>query len=112
VGHQRPFGWSLTDRSQVGLQGEEGQGRRVIKHKARLVAKGFVQRQGVDFEEVSSLVARMELVQLILTVATHEDWKVHNMDVKSAFSTETCQRRCTCDNHRFSPSVVKTKYSC
>ena len=25
----------------------------VIKHKARLVAKGYVQRHGVDFEEVS-----------------------------------------------------------
>ena len=35
---------------------EEGE---VMKHKARLVAKGYVQKQGVDFEEVFAPVARL-----------------------------------------------------
>jgi hypothetical protein len=43
----------------------------VIKHKARLVAKGYVQRQGIDFEEVFALVARMESVRVILCLAAH-----------------------------------------
>jgi hypothetical protein len=34
----------------------------VVKHKARLVVKGYVQRQGVDFDEVFAPVARMESV--------------------------------------------------
>jgi hypothetical protein len=34
----------------------------VVKHKARLVVKGYVQRQGIDFDEVFALVARMESV--------------------------------------------------
>jgi hypothetical protein len=56
-----------------------------IKHKARLVAKGYVQRQGIDFEEVFAPVARMESVQVILCFASHFNWVVDHMDVKSAF---------------------------
>ena len=43
----------------------------IVKHKARLVAKGYVQREGVDFEEVFAPVARLESVRLILAVAAH-----------------------------------------
>src|SRR3954470_17464440 len=57
----------------------------IVKYKARLVAKGYVQRQGVDYEEVFAPVARLETVRLLLTLAAQEDWKVHHMDVKSAF---------------------------
>jgi hypothetical protein len=57
----------------------------VVKHKARLVVKGYVQRQGIDFDEVFAFVARMEPVRLILAVAAHEGWRVHHIDVKSAF---------------------------
>lgn len=57
----------------------------MVKHKARLVAKGYSQRQGIDFEEVFAPVARMETVRLILALAAHSGWRVHHMDVKSAF---------------------------
>ena len=36
----------------------------IVKHKARVVARGFVQREGIDFEEVFAPVARMESVCL------------------------------------------------
>jgi len=49
------------------------------------VAKGYVQRQGVDFEEVFAPVARLESVRLMLAIAAHWSWPVHHMDVKSAF---------------------------
>ncbi|WVZ71725.1 hypothetical protein U9M48_020273 [Paspalum notatum var. saurae] len=57
----------------------------VVRHKARLVARGFVQREGVDFNEVFAPVARMESVRLLLALAATRGWNVHHMDVKSAF---------------------------
>jgi hypothetical protein len=43
----------------------------IVRHKARLVAKGYIQRQGVDFEEVFVPVARLESVRLMLAIAAH-----------------------------------------
>ena len=56
-----------------------------VKHKARLVAKEYVQEEGVDFEEVFVPVAKMESVRLLIALAVQESWKIHHMDVKSAF---------------------------
>ena len=57
----------------------------IVKHKARLVVKGYIQRQGVDFNEVFAPVARLEIVRLLIAIVAQEGWKVHHMDVKSAF---------------------------
>lgn len=64
----------------------------IVKHKARLVAKGYVQRQGIDYEEVYAPVARLETVRLLVALAAQEEWQVHHMDVKSAFlNGELCE---------------------
>jgi hypothetical protein len=55
----------------------------VVRHKARLMAKGYVQH--VDIDEVFAPVARLELVRMMVVLAVHEGWEVHQMDVKSAF---------------------------
>ena len=57
----------------------------IVKHKARLVARGFVQRKGIDFEEVFAPVARMESVRLLLALAAAKDKRIHHLDVKSVF---------------------------
>ena len=44
-----------------------------------------MQREGVDFDEVFAPVARMETVRLLIAVAALEGWRLHHMDVKSAF---------------------------
>jgi hypothetical protein len=69
----------------VGLQGEADERSAIVKYKARLVAHGFMQREGIDFEEVFALVARMESVLLLLSMAAAKDWIVYHLDVKSAF---------------------------
>ena len=49
------------------------------------MAKGYAQCEGVDFEEVFAPVARIETVRLLLALAARCGWRVHHMDVKSAF---------------------------
>lgn len=58
---------------------------RVLKHKARIVAKGYVQKQGVDFEEIFAPVTRLETVRMLLALAANRGWEVHHLDVKTAF---------------------------
>jgi hypothetical protein len=57
----------------------------VTRNKARLVAQGFTQVEGLDFEETNAPVARLEAIQMLLAYATHHDFKLYQMDVKSAF---------------------------
>lgn len=57
----------------------------INKYKARLVAKGYIQRYGVDFEEVFAPVARIETVRLIMGMAASHSWELHHLDVKTAF---------------------------
>lgn len=37
----------------------------IVRHKAGLLAKGFLQKEGIDFEEVYALVARVETIRSI-----------------------------------------------
>jgi len=57
----------------------------IDKYKTKLVANGFEQREVYDYEEIFSPVARMEIVRLIIDLAAQRKWKIHQMDVKSAF---------------------------
>jgi hypothetical protein len=57
----------------------------IVKHKARLVAHGFVQREGIDFDDTFAPVARMGSVRLLFALVAQEGWRVHHMDIKSAF---------------------------
>nr|GFA95260.1 hypothetical protein [Tanacetum cinerariifolium] len=57
----------------------------VIRNKSRLVAKGYAQKEGVDFEESFTLVARLEAVRLFIAYATHKSFTIYQMDLKTAF---------------------------
>ena len=57
----------------------------VIRNKSRLVAQGYTQMQGVDFVETFAPVARLESIRILLAIASHLNFKLYQMDVKSAF---------------------------
>ncbi|WVZ80441.1 hypothetical protein U9M48_027914 [Paspalum notatum var. saurae] len=57
----------------------------VVRNKARLVAQGFYQKEGIDYEETFAPVARLEAIRILLTFAASKGFKLHQMDVKSAF---------------------------
>ncbi|GKF34350.1 copia protein [Tanacetum coccineum] len=57
----------------------------VIKNKATLVAQGYTQEEGIDYDDVFSLVAKIEAIRLFLAYASYKDFVVYQMDVKSAF---------------------------
>ena len=57
----------------------------ILLNKSRLVVQGYNQIEGVDFEETFAPVARLESIRMILAFASHMDFKLYQMDVKSAF---------------------------
>ncbi|GJT17155.1 retrovirus-related pol polyprotein from transposon TNT 1-94 [Tanacetum coccineum] len=52
---------------------------------SRLVAQGYNQQEGIDYDETYALVARLESIRILLAYAYALDFKLFQMDVKSAF---------------------------
>jgi hypothetical protein len=64
---------------------KEGEKGEVRKNKSRLVAQGFSQKEGIDYEETFAPVARLEAIRILLAFSLAKGFKLHQMDVKSAF---------------------------
>jgi hypothetical protein len=85
--------WELVprpeDKNVIGFKwvfknkmNEKGQ---VVRNKSRLVYKGHAQVEGQDFDETFAPVARLEAIRMFLAYSCHKNFKVYQMDVKSAF---------------------------
>ena len=57
----------------------------MITYKARLVAKCYKQRQGINFDETFSSVARLKSIKILHAVAAYYDYEIWKMVVKSTF---------------------------
>lgn len=55
----------------------------IERYKARLVTKGYSQKARIDYDEVFALVACLETIRLILSLAAQHKWRIHQMNVKS-----------------------------
>jgi hypothetical protein len=85
--------WELVDPPQgcqaIGTKwvwkNKEGEKGAVVRNKSRLVAQGFSQKEGIDYEETFAPVARLEAIRILLAISVAKGFKLHQMDVKSAF---------------------------
>jgi hypothetical protein len=57
----------------------------IDKYKARLVTKGYAHREGIDYIETFSLVAKLDTIRMVLALAAQYKWTIFQMDVKSTF---------------------------
>ena len=60
-------------------------GDKLVKYKARLVVKGFSQKQGIDCDEIFSLVVKMSSIWIVLGLVASLDLELEQLDVKAAF---------------------------
>jgi hypothetical protein len=60
----------------------------VKKHKSWLVAKDSHKYLALTTMRHLHLIAKMESIQLVLTIVANQCWEVHQMDMKSAFLYE------------------------
>ena len=72
----------------------------IIRNKSRLVAQGYTQVEGIDFNETFAPVARLESIRIFLVIASHLNFKLYQMDVKSAFLNGMLQKKYMWNNRR------------
>ncbi|MCO5604509.1 hypothetical protein L7F22_058676 [Adiantum nelumboides] len=73
---------ALQNKWVYKLKEEEGDKK---KYNSRLVVKGFFEKKGVDFNEIFSLVVKMDSIRAILSIVAIQDLHLEQMDVKTAF---------------------------
>ena len=57
----------------------------IERYKVRLVAKRFTQTYGIDYEETSTSVAKLNTIRILLSLAANLDWPLHQLDVNNVF---------------------------
>ena len=69
----KPSGKSIIGTRQVFRNKMDDDGI-VIRNKARLVAQGYRQEEGIDYDENFAPVARLEVIRLFISFATHKNF--------------------------------------
>ena len=60
----------------------------VERYKARLVVKGFTQTYGIDYQKTFALMAKLNTIQILLSLAANYDQPCQQLDIKNAFLNE------------------------
>jgi hypothetical protein len=91
--------WTLVERPKMNMIGtkwvfhnKQDENGVVTRNNARLVTQGFTQVEGFNFEETYAPVARLEAIRMLVAFASHHDFKLYQMDIKSAFLNGPIQK--------------------
>jgi Reverse transcriptase (RNA-dependent DNA polymerase) len=57
----------------------------VKRYKIRLVAEWYTQTYGIDYQETFALVAKMNIVRILFSIAVNQNWALYQLDVRNAF---------------------------
>ena len=66
----------------------------IIRNRSRLIGKGYNEEERVDYDKTYALIARLEVIRLLLTYAYARNFKNFQMDVKNAFRNRYIMKRC------------------
>ena len=69
----------------MGLQNEGIPWLKNVRFKAFLVAKGYKQKEGVEFNEVFSLIVKHSSIKVLLAMVALFDLELEQLDVKTTF---------------------------
>ena len=60
---------------------------KIDKYKVQLVVQGYMQKDRIDFysDDLFALLTKLTTVQLLLSWAVSKDYKIHQVDIKSAY---------------------------
>nr|GFB35242.1 hypothetical protein [Tanacetum cinerariifolium] len=79
----RDADWVSAMQKELDQFNKKDKSSLVIQNKARLIAVGYSQQEMIDYDETFAHVARIEAIRLFLAYATHKDFTVFQMDVKT-----------------------------
>nr|GEV64424.1 zinc finger, CCHC-type [Tanacetum cinerariifolium] len=75
----KPLGCKWIFKRKMKLDGT------IDKFKYRLVIQGFRQKEGIDYFDTYTLVARITTIRLLLDLAAIHNLVIHQMDIKTTF---------------------------
>ena len=75
----QPIGCKWAYKRNKGVDG------RIETYKARLVVKGYNQKLGFKYEETFLLAAMLMFIIILMSIVTHLDYEIWQMDVRTAF---------------------------
>ncbi|PKU70250.1 Retrovirus-related Pol polyprotein from transposon TNT 1-94 [Dendrobium catenatum] len=76
---QNILGCKWTFRTKYNSDGS------IARYKARLVALGYNQEFGIDYTETFSPVAKIPTFRILILLALHKHWPMHQLDISNAF---------------------------